>query len=311
MIWRVRTEDMVIVDDPRIDATLVRDLIASQFPHWADLDVEPVSAQGWSNRAFRLGRDKLVRLPRLAAYEAAIEKECFWLPKLAPSLPLPIPLPLAVGQPQTEFKMKWAVFQWIAGEAAALENIDDLDTFAHATATFLLALQSINASDSPLPGKHNFYRGGSLATYDSQVHQALACLQDKIDVEIAREIWQTALACEYRNAHVWIHGDVSLGNLLVQGGVLSAVIDFGNMAVGDPACDLVIAWNVFEAQSRAVFRNTLRLDDATWARGRGWALWKAIIIVAGLAKTNAIELATPRRIIEAVIADHQERKLAN
>jgi aminoglycoside phosphotransferase (APT) family kinase protein len=301
---------MTIDEEPQIDAALVRRLIASQFPHWADLDVKPVSAQGWSNKAFRLGRDKLVRMPRLAAYEAAIEKECLWLPRLAPLLPLPIPLPLAVGQPQTEYAMKWAVFQWIEGEAATIENIADLDAFAHATATFLIALQSINASDGPPPGAHNFYRGGSLATYDSQVHQALACLQDKIEVEIALEIWQTALSSEYSNLPVWIHGDVSLGNLLVQEGALNAVIDFGNMAVGDPACDLVIAWNVFDAKSRAVFRDTLRLDDATWVRARGWALWKAIIIEAGLAKTNARELAAPRRIIDAVIADYQDRKLA-
>ena len=296
---------MTTFQTPTIDAATVRHLIASQFPQWASLDVQPVITQGWSNKTFRLGRDKLVRLPRLAAYEPAIEKECLWLPKLAPYLPLAIPLPVVIGKPQIECPMKWAVFQWIEGETATQANIADLSTFTHDIAMFLLALQRIDASDGPPPGAHNFYRGGSLVTYDSEVQQALSCLQGKIDVDVAQEIWQTALACECHHPPVWIHGDVSLGNLLLQDGALIAVIDFGNMGVGDPACDLVIAWNVFDARSRAVFRDTLRLDDATWARGRGWALWKALIIEAGLAETNACELATPRRIIDVVIADYQ------
>ncbi len=302
-------DKMTTFQVPTIDAAIVRHLIASQFPQWASLDVQPVIAQGWSNEAFRLGRDKLVRLPRLAVYEPAIEKECLWLPKLAPHLPLAIPLPVVIGKPQIEYQMKWAVFQWIDGVTATEANIADLSKFAHDIALFLMALQRIDASDGPPPGAHNFYRGGSLATYDSEVQQALSCLQGKIDVDVAREIWQTALACECHHPPVWIHGDVSLGNLLLQDGALSAVIDFGNMGVGDPACDLVIAWNVFDTNSRAVFRDTFRdslsLDDATWARGRGWALWKALIIEAGLAETNAGELAEPGRIIEALIADYR------
>jgi aminoglycoside phosphotransferase (APT) family kinase protein len=285
-----------------IDDTLARRLVATQFPQWADLAVRPVALGGWDNRSFHLGEQMLVRLPSAAHYAAQVDKEQRWLPRLAPLLPLPIPVPLAIGEPGQGYPWRWSVYRWLEGETAAPERIADLRDFATRLAQFLVALQHIDASDGPAPGAHNFHRGGALVTYDLETRQSIAVLKDRIDVDAATEVWEAALATTWHGSPVWIHGDVSLGNLLVQEGLLSAVIDFGQLGVGDPACDLAIAWTLFEGESRDAFRNVLSLDADAWARGRGWTLWKALIVAAGLTNSNAAESAQPWRIIDRVLA---------
>jgi aminoglycoside phosphotransferase (APT) family kinase protein len=171
-------------------------------------------------------------------------------------------------------------------------------------------LQRIDPTDGPPPGLHNFHRGGRLATYDAQARNAIAALKGRIDADAATEIWEAALATAWHGSTVWIHGDVCRGNLLVREGLLSAVIDFGMLGVGDPACDLSIAWTLFEGESREAFRDQLPLDAGTWARGRAWTLWKALIVAAGITETNAIESAQPWRIIGEVLTDHTRRPLS-
>lgn len=290
----------VIIDEP-----LVRRLVATQFPQWKDLPIWPVAVGGWDNRTFHLGQDMLVRMPSDADYALQVEKEQRWLPKLAPLLPLPIPVPLAMGRPTEEYPWQWSIYQWLSGENAANAPIPDLNRFATSLAEFLIALQRIDAADGPPPGLHSFYRGGSLATYDAETRQALAILKDEIDVVVATEIWETALATAWDKPAVWVHGDISRGNLLVKNGQLCAVIDFGQLAVGDPACDLAIAWTFFKGESREIFRTLLALDANTWARGRAWTLWKALVIAAGITGGNAIEATQAWQIIKEVIADHQ------
>ena len=286
-----------------IDDALVRRLVTSQFPQWADLPVRPVAVSGWDNRSFHLGEYLIARLPSAQDYAVQVEKEQRWLPRLAPFLPLPIPAPLAIGEPAEGYPWRWSIYRWMEGQTAAPEGIADLRDFATSLAQFLGALQSIDATGGPPPGRHNFHRGGPLATYDAQTRQAIAALKGTIDVEAATEVWEGALATTWGASPVWIHGDVSAANLLVQAGRLSSVIDFGMLAVGDPACDLSIAWTLFEGETREVFRAILPLDTGTWARGRGWTLWKALIVAAGLTDTNAVEGAQPRRIIDEVLAD--------
>lgn len=288
-----------------IDEMLVRGLVNAQFPHWSHLPIRPVAQGGWNNKTFHLGNHMLVRLPSAADYAAQVEKEQRWLPILAPLLPLPIPTPLALGAPANGYPWKWLIYEWIDGEVALPERIIDLCDFATRLAQFLVALQGIDTADGPRPGLHNFYRGGPLLTYDAQTRQAMAMLKDKIDVDAATEIWNAALTATWHGKPVWVHGDVSLGNLLVREGRLSAVIDFGILGVGDPACDLAIAWTLFQGDSRETFRAMLQLDTNTWARGRGWTLWKALILAAGLTNSNAIEAENPWRIIDEVIADHR------
>ena len=227
------------------------------------------------------------------------------MPKLAPLLPLPIPVPLAKGAPADGYPWQWSVYRWLEGETATAERIADLRQFATALADFLTALQRIDSAGGPPPGRHNFFRGGPLTVYGAETRQAIAALEGKIDTDAASAVWEAALAATWHGSPVWLHGDVAAGNLLVQGGRLSAVIDFGTSGVGDPSCDLAIAWTLFGGESRDAFRAALQLDDATWARGRGWTLWKGLITLAEHIDTSPLEAGRARRVIDEVLADHE------
>lgn len=289
---------------PSIDVGFVRRLVAEQFPEWANLPIEPVEPGGWDNRTFRLGDRMSVRLPSREAYVAQVEKEHRWLPELAVNLPLSIPVPLAKGSPNEAYPWPWSVYRWLNGQPANTELITDLDQFALTLAHFLLALHRIDAANGPPAGQHNFHRGGHLAIYDAEIRAALAAVQRRIDMASAMKVWVRALSSQWQNPPVWVHGDIAWGNLLVENGDLCAVIDFGCSAVGDPACDLVIAWALFSGSSRETFRAALSFDEKTWSRARGWALWKALITAASH-DDNQREAEKSWQIIEEVLADHR------
>jgi aminoglycoside phosphotransferase (APT) family kinase protein len=286
-----------------IDTALVQELIATQFPQWAHLPIRPVDAGGWDNRTFHLGNAMSVRLPSAAAYAAKVPIEQYWLPKLAPYLPLPIPTPVAMGKPSTTYPWHWSVYTWLNGAAASLERIDNMPQFATTLAHFLVALQHIDPTGGPAAGPHNFYRGGPLKTYDAETRQAISALSNTIDAEIITAIWDAAVATSWQKTPVWVHGDVAPGNLLVEHGQLSAVIDFGGLGIGDPACDMAIAWTFFKKESREAFRAALHTNTDTWKRGRGWALWKALIICAKQADTDASKIELSQQVIDEIVAD--------
>lgn len=285
-----------------ITIDLVRRLIAEQFPEWSGLPIGRVEPGGWDNRTFRLGNSMSVRLPSAAAYVPQVVKEQIWLPKLAPRLPLPIPVPLAKGVPAEGFPWPWSVYSWLDGEPATVGQIGDLTAFARSLGGFLAALHRIETIGGPPAGEQNFYRGGRLAVYDEQAREALSALAGLIDTNAADRVWEAALASEWNGTPLWVHGDIASGNLLVRNGELSAVIDFGGLAVGDPACDLVIAWAMFSGDSRAAFQAALPFDEATWNRARGWALWKAAITASGHDK-NQREADLSLQIIRDLTAD--------
>lgn len=260
-----------------IDEALAHSLVAECFPQWAHLPVRQVLPGGWDNRTFRLGDELAVRLPSAEGYAAAVEKEQRCLPGLATQLPLPIPAPVAAGRPAAGYPWPWSVNRWLAGEPAATARIDDLDRFALDLAAFLRALRRADTTGGPLAGPHSFFRGGDLAVYETEARQAIESLADRGFADWATGLLGRALESRWSGAPVWVHGDVAVGNLLVREGRLAAVIDFGSSAVGDPACDLVIAWTRFDAATAAVFRDAVALDAGTWARAAGWALWKALI----------------------------------
>lgn len=292
-----------------LDSTLVKKLISSQFPQWKNLPIKPVAVGGWDNRTFHLGDKMLVRIPSSQKYALQVEKEQQWLPKLASLLPLAIPEPLQMGEACEQYPWRWSIYRWIEGEtaAAAAAQIIDLDDFAKDLAQFLIALQKINIAGGPIPKPQDFSHISGLVTYNLETKKAIAALQDKIDTEIATEIWEEALNTTWQYPLVWVHGDISAGNLLVTSGKLSTVIDFGGLGVGDPACDLVIAWKFFGIRQRKIFREILPLDEGTWSRARAWALWKALIIAAGFTKTNAVESARTWHTINEVITDYKSR----
>ncbi|MCO5994280.1 aminoglycoside phosphotransferase family protein [Actinoallomurus rhizosphaericola] len=287
-----------------IDAGLVRRLLAAQFPQWSDLPVRPVEVDGWDNRTYRLGDEMSVRLPTAAGYAPAIGKEHRWLPVLAPSLPVEIPTPLAKGTPGEGYPFDWSVRRWLDGRLARRERIPDLPAFAADLADFIRALQRVDATGGPAAGAHSWYRGASLTHYDDETRRCLAALGGRVDTRRASAVWDAALAAEWNGAPVWFHGDVAVNNLLVRDGRLAAVIDFGTSGVGDPACDLVIAWTFFSGESRETFRTAVGQDPATWARARGWALWKALL---GLTAPDADDarIAADRRVVEDILADHE------
>ncbi|MDQ4007264.1 MAG: aminoglycoside phosphotransferase family protein [Actinomycetota bacterium] len=283
-----------------IDACLARRLVDSQFPQWADLPLSPVEPEGWDHRTFRLGTDKSVRLPSAEAYSAQVAKEQRWLPALASQLPLPVPAPLVLGGPGEGYPWAWSIYRWLEGETAETARVDDLDEFATTLADFLSALQRIDAVDGPPAGEHNFFRGGSLMLYDEETRDAISVLADRIDVTTATAVWEAAIASHWHGPPVWVHGDVSAANLLLHDGRLCAVIDFGSSGVGDPACDMVVAWTLLSGNSRETFRRAVAVDEPTWARGRGWALWKGLITLAG----DPARAGRAEQTLQAVLADH-------
>lgn len=265
------------MDKDDITADVARALIAEQCPQWAHMDVQPVAVNGWDNSSFRLGDDMPVRLPSHERYVLGVHKEHRWLPVLGPQLPLPIPKPLFLGRPGRDFQRPWSVFRWIQGEPASPERINDRVAFAHDVADFLRALYSLDAAGGPPAGQQNFNRGLPLAVWDEQVHADIEVHRAAIDAHEVSLLWEEACSTTWAGEPVWFHGDVAQNNLLVRDGRLCAVIDFGTSAVGDPACDVVLAYTFLDGAARDAYRDRLAFDEDTWTRGRGWALWKAII----------------------------------
>jgi aminoglycoside phosphotransferase (APT) family kinase protein len=294
-------------DEVDTDVSLVRRLLVAQFPDWAELPIKPVDSVGTDNAIYRIGDDMAVRLPRVErAAGGRVDKEHKWLPKLAPHLPLAIPVPLAKGIPGEGYPWNWLVCRWLEGETATAERIADLRQAATALAQFIIALQRIDPAGGPTPGRHNFGRGLPLATRDVDTRKAIASLCGMLDTEAVTSAWDSALSAPaWGHPPVWIHGDLLPGNLLVHRGRLSAVIDFGGLAVGDPACDLMVAWTFLSGESRDAFREALSVDDATWERGRGWALSWALIFIPYYLKTNPVGVSVARRTIDEVLADHK------
>jgi len=290
-------------DEVGTDVPLVRRLLAAQFPQWVNLPLEPVDSAGTDNAIYRLGHDMAVRLPRIAWARGQVEKEERWLAKLAPHLPLAIPVPLAKGVPAEGYPWHWSVVPWLEGENATIDRIGDLREAATDLARFVAALERIDPTDGPPAGARNFFRGVPLAERDPAVRNAIERPLDLVDVDAVTAAWDAALhAPAWHGAPVWIHGDLSSGNLLVVRGRLSAVIDFGCLGVGDPAADLSVAWALFTGESREAFRAALAVDDATWARGRGWALYPALLALPYYIDTNPAIVASARHTIEEVLA---------
>ena len=294
-----------------IKQSLARHLINSQFPQWRDLALQSIPINGWDNVTFRLGDQMKVKFPTAERYAAQVAKEHRWLPYLAASLKIKTPSPVAVGKPDDHYPFPWAIQTWIAGDLASSENVPDLISLAMELAEFLLALQRVPAGSGPPPGEHNFFRGGSLQVYDSETRECLDRLKGELDRETATAVWETALASSFNAAGCWVHGDVAPNNLLVVDGHLEAVIDFGCSAVGDPACDLVIAWTLFEGESRDAFHSTIGANREMWARARGWALWKAVLQLSaqsGKGSGSPGVGARLHRLINDLLSEYRQEK---
>jgi aminoglycoside phosphotransferase (APT) family kinase protein len=287
-------------DELELDAELVRGLLAEQFPQWAGLTIERVPSSGTDNALFRVGDELVARLPRVGGAVRGLEKELRWLPDLAPQLPFGVPLPLAQGAPAERYPWTWAVYPWLEGGNPAPGGADDA---VEDLAAFVRALHRLDLPGGP-PGRRS-----SLAREDDAVRAGLANLQGTIDVVAATAAWDEALgAPEWPDAPVWTHGDLLPGNVLLRDGRLAGVIDWGVLGVGDPACDMLAAWSLLSARARDRFREALGVDEATWARGRGWALTVGAVGIPYYRDTNPPFAAMGMHVVEEVLADRAGRR---
>lgn len=293
------------MDEVDTDELLVRRLIGAQFPEWASLPIKRVRSAGTSNALYQLGDEMVVRLPRTPSASKQVDKEQQWLPRLAPLLPLSIPYPLASGNPDEGYSWHWSIYPWLEGEDASITRVADEDQTAIALAEFLLVLHKIDPTGGPPPGEHNFFRGEPLAMRDRETRTTIVSLREIFDANLMTEVWASSLNTSISTDPCWIHGDLIPTNLLVQNGRLSAVIDFGGLGVGDPACDLLVAWTFFSTETRSIFRSALSVNDATWMRGRGWALTFGVVAFEYYQKTNPALARIAKRSIDEVLADYK------
>ncbi|WP_410661011.1 aminoglycoside phosphotransferase family protein [Amycolatopsis sp. lyj-112] len=282
---------------PAIDAALARRLVDTQFPQWAELPLRLHAPAGSDHVIYRLGEEFSVRLPRHAGAIKQARKEAEWLPRLAPHLPLAIPVPVEVGEPDFGYPWPWAVSRWLDGEVATADALSGSHEAAVVLAEFLTALHRFDAE------KTEDLTGRPLSTRDTATRSAITKVGDTFDTTAMTELWDAALAAPEGNfPPVWFHGDFHTGNLLTTRGRLSAVIDFGELGTGDPACDLIIAFTLMSAETRGTFRAALDVDDATWTRGRGWALATGLNAYISYAAVNPrVAAQTTRQITQALV----------
>ncbi|MFD3717975.1 aminoglycoside phosphotransferase family protein [Streptomyces sp. NPDC058674] len=286
-----------------VDDALVLRLIAGQFPQWAGLAVERFPSGGTVNAMYRLGDAMVVRLPLLEGGAGDVAMERDWLPRLAPLLPAAVPAVLGAGEPAEGYPWPWSVYGWLSGENPEEGALTEPVLLAGDLAAFVTAMRGVT-----LPAAPRAYRGGPLASLDAETRSAIEQLraipQEGVDCDAATAVWEDALrAPAWSGPPVWLHADLTPGNLLVSGGRLAAVIDFGCAGVGDPACDLFPAWNLLPSGAREVFREALGADDATWTRGRGRTLSQALIALPYYRVTNPAMARNARHVIRAVLAE--------
>lgn len=287
------------VDEIEIGIGLVKRIVAEQFPGWADLPLKKVMSSGTNNALFKLGDGMVVRLPRISSAVKHINTERTWLPKLAPHLPVSVPLPLGLGYPSKGYPWPWTIYTWLEGLNPDVDLLTEPELLASDIAQFITDMHRIDPTDAP-PAR----RGAPLEVQDPQVRQALKDLHDVIDIAAATRIWEECLQVPaWAQPPIWVHGDLMHGNLLVTEGRLSGVIDFEGVGIGDPACDLIPAWNLLPVSARDTFKITSNVDNDTWLRGKGWAFSMALIQLPYYKNTNLILAANADHVIKEVLAD--------
>ena len=288
-------------DEIDINAALVKQLLASQFPGWADLRLRVLSGAGTDNAMYKLGDDKVVRLPRTARSATNIDKERLWLPKLAPCLPISIPTILGKGSPAATYPLPWLIYRWLEGQTPNTESMLDRHLAAIDLGNFVVEMKKISSVNGP-----KSKRGQPLSTRDEETRFAITSLTDTYDVSVLIDMWESALTSPlWSEAPVWIHGDLHAGNVLTQNHRVTAVVDFGSAGVGDPACDMMVAWTLLTPETRQIFRSIVQPDHATWARGRGWALTFGIVAYPYYRISNPTLARIAKRTIEQTIADYK------
>jgi aminoglycoside phosphotransferase (APT) family kinase protein len=282
-----------------VDVEQVRRLLVTQFPTWAELPLDLVHSMGTVNTVFRLGHDMCIRLPRVRRWADGLERELQWLPILAPHLPLAVPEPINSGSPGAGYPFPWAIYRWLEGETFARNRVGDERQAAVDLARFVARLRRIDPHGAP-----RSHRSTTMRERNAESRAAIASLRGIVDTAAVSAAWETSLEGRaWDGTPVWTHGDLLPPNLLISGGRISAVLDFGNVGTGDPAIDVIPAWSVFGNEGRIAFRDALDVDDETWTRGRGFALHQALLIIPYYRETNPAFVTMATHTVEAVMAD--------
>lgn len=299
---RQQTQEMHPAQQP-VDEDLVRRLVAGQFPRWAGPAVRRFPSGGTVNAMYRLGDDLVVRLPLIAGGAADVLMEREWLPRLAPRLPVAVPEVLGAGEPAEGYPWPWSVYRWLPGGNPDAGTLSDPALLAGDLAGFVAAMRSVT-----VPGAPTAHRGGPVGGLDAETRAATEELrgipEEGVDCDAVTAVWEDALrAPAWDGPPVWLHADLMPGNLLVDGGRLTGVIDFGCAGAGDPACDLFPAWNLLPSDARKAFREALDVDEAAWRRGRGRTLSQALIALPYYRRTNPAMARNARHVIRAVLGE--------
>jgi len=285
------------------DANLVREILRDQHPQWARGPIIEISSTGTDHALYRLGDDAVARVPLRRSATRPIDTEFRWLPWFAERLPVEIPRPLAQVEPTPAFPHRWSVHSWIPGECGTTASVDRA-RLAVDLARVLGTLQGLDPAGGPPSVEAYCWRGIPLTMRDASTRQDIASSERSIDVAAVTSAWETALDTPpWAGPPVWVHGDVAAGNLIVRQGRLAGLIDWACTAVGDPACDLVVAWELFDEPSRETFREELDVDDATWDRGKGWALSTALGALAYYEQSNPFMADQARQKLRSLIGD--------
>jgi aminoglycoside phosphotransferase (APT) family kinase protein len=291
-------------DELDISTELVAALISQQFPHLAHLPIKKLSSAGTENTIFRLGAELAIRMPRVPSAAKQAEREAIWLPRLANHLSLAVPEPIELGRPTEEFPHHWAICRWLKGENAFVRPATDLNESARVLARFVRSLHQ-----APVEGDTSLIattsgRGVDLIHRDSATRDAIKTCEGLADTATLTALWDDALAApEWSGRSLWLHGDIHVGNLLTERGRITGMIDWGCLGLGDPACDLMVAWSMLDRESREIFRTALDVDDASWIRGRAWAISVAVIALPYYIETNPLLVAISRHSIAEAVAD--------
>jgi len=293
-------------DEVRVDEAAVRSLLAAQCPQWVDLPLSPAGA-GTDNVMFRLGGELLVRLPRTPGTSRAIGKEQHWLPRLAPHLTCRVPEPVHVGTPTAGFALPWSVYRWIDGQEPRPGAVRDWAGFGRDLAAFVRQLHAVDLTGATRDGDLSWYRGGSLHACHEWTAAAFdGCRRTvggELDLHALERLWRAGLEAPDPPApHVWLHGDLKPSNLLVRDGALHAVLDFGALSVGRPDAEHAPVWDL-PPEARHAYRETLALDDGTWARARAWAILVGVSGIPYYWDTYPAFVVECRARLDAILAD--------
>ncbi|MEM8730953.1 MAG: aminoglycoside phosphotransferase family protein [Pseudomonadota bacterium] len=290
-------------DEIKVTTALATRLVDKEMPDWAGQPVRPLAATGTDNWMFRIARDKILRMPRRPMAVANLRREWEWLPHLT-GLPLTIPEPLAWGEPSSIFPNPWMVLRWQPGETLATFPPADPGAAAQSLGGFVRAMAALPGGAGPIAGSANNNRGVPLAQLDETTRRSIAAIARRYPSAPLLAIWENALSAHlWHGAPLWLHGDLAPSNLLGQEGHLSGVIDFGLMARGDPAVDLMPGWTVFDGAARTAFFAATGHDGDTLQRARGWALYNAVINLSYYGDTHPFLSRLAHHVLQTLLSE--------